>query len=41
MSVPLDTGLRNERKAFQLMFTTPEKTARMRSFLDKKAKPRA
>jgi enoyl-CoA hydratase/carnithine racemase len=41
MSVPLDTGLRNERKAFQLMFTTPEKTARMRSFLDRKAKPHA
>jgi enoyl-CoA hydratase/carnithine racemase len=40
MSVPLDAGLRSERKAFQLMFTTPEKTTRMRSFLDKKKGPR-
>jgi enoyl-CoA hydratase len=40
MSVSLDAGLRSERKAFQLMFTTPEKTTRMRSFLDKKKGPR-
>lgn len=40
MEVPLDAGLRSERKAFQLMFTTPEKTERMRSFLDKKKEPR-
>jgi len=36
MSTPLEAGLYSERKAFQLMFTTPEKTQRMRAFLDKK-----
>ncbi|TBW40670.1 enoyl-CoA hydratase [Siculibacillus lacustris] len=32
-SSPLDVGLRSEHKSFQLMFATPEKTARMRAFL--------
>ncbi len=36
MEAPLEAGLRSERKAFQLMFTMPEKTERMRAFLDKK-----
>jgi enoyl-CoA hydratase len=33
MSVPLDMGLNLERKAFQLMFSTHEKTDRIRAFL--------
>jgi enoyl-CoA hydratase len=33
MNVPLDTGLSLERKAFQLMFSTHEKTDRIRAFL--------
>jgi hypothetical protein len=33
MSVPLDMGLSLERKAFQLMFSTHEKTDRIRAFL--------
>lgn len=33
MNTPLDTGLQLERKAFQLMFSTPEKTDRIRAFL--------
>ena len=33
MNVPLDTGLSLERKAFQLMFSTQEKTDRIRAFL--------
>lgn len=36
MDTPLDAGLRSERKAFQLMFATAEKTQRIRAFLDKK-----
>lgn len=39
MNGSLDAGLRHERKAFQLMFSTTEKTERMRAFLAKK-KPR-
>ncbi len=33
MNASLDVGLRQERKAFQLMFSTTEKTERIRSFL--------
>lgn len=33
MNVPLDTGLSLERKAFALMFSTQEKTDRIRAFL--------
>jgi enoyl-CoA hydratase/carnithine racemase len=33
MNVPLDAGLSLERKAFQLMFSTHEKTDRIRAFL--------
>jgi enoyl-CoA hydratase len=40
MSAPLDVGLGSERKAFQLMFATPEKTERIRAFLDKRKEPR-
>lgn len=40
MEAPLGAGLRSERKAFQLMFATAEKTERMRSFLNKKKDPR-
>lgn len=36
MSSPLDSGLRQERKAFQLMFSSAEKTKRIRAFLDKR-----
>lgn len=36
MNASLETGLRQERKAFQLMFSTPEKTERIRRFLAKK-----
>ena len=36
MNSPLDAGLRQERKAFQLMFSTAEKTERIRGFLDRK-----
>lgn len=36
MSGPLDSGLRQERKAFQLMFSSAEKTKRIRAFLDKR-----
>lgn len=39
MNVPLESGLRSERSAFQLMFSTREKTQRMRAFLDKKKEP--
>ena len=37
MNVPLDAGLRAERKAFQLLFSTPEKTERMQAFLKRKS----
>jgi enoyl-CoA hydratase/carnithine racemase len=37
MNVPLDAGLRLEARAFQLTFATPEKTERMRAFLDRRA----
>lgn len=33
MNAPLDTGLQLERKAFQLMFSAPDKTERIRAFL--------
>ena len=36
MNVPLDAGLRLEASAFQLTFATPEKTERMRAFLDRR-----
>lgn len=36
MNVPLDAGLRAERKAFQLLFSTPEKTQRIQAFLHRK-----
>lgn len=36
MNVPLDSGLRVERKAFQLMFSSTEKTDRIREFLSRK-----
>ena len=36
MNVPLDAGLRAERKAFQLIFSTPEKTQRIQAFLHRK-----
>ena len=36
MNGALDAGLRQERKAFQLMFSTEEKTARIRTFLAKR-----
>lgn len=36
MNSPLDAGLRQERKAFQLMFSTEDKTERIRKFLAKK-----
>lgn len=36
MNGTLDAGLRQERKAFQLMFSTAEKTERMRKFLEKR-----
>ena len=35
MNAPLDVGLREEMKAFQLMFDTAEKTERMEAFLGK------
>lgn len=35
MNTPLDAGLRTERKAFQLIFATEEKTRMMRKFLSK------
>jgi enoyl-CoA hydratase/carnithine racemase len=37
MNVPLDAGLRLEARAFQLTFATPEKTERMRAFLERRA----
>jgi len=37
MNGSLAAGLRQERKAFQLMFSTTEKTERMRKFLTKKS----
>ncbi len=37
MNGALDAGLRQERKAFQLMFSTEEKTARIRRFLAKRS----
>lgn len=40
MNSTLDAGLRQERKAFQLMFSTAEKTERIRLFLERK-KPKA
>jgi enoyl-CoA hydratase len=36
MSLPLEEGLRAERKSFQLLFATPEKTEGMRARLDKR-----
>jgi enoyl-CoA hydratase/carnithine racemase len=36
MNGALDAGLRQERKAFQLMFSTEEKTERIRKFLAKR-----
>ena len=39
MNGTLDAGLRQERKAFQLMFSSVEKTERIRSFLAKKKVP--
>jgi enoyl-CoA hydratase/carnithine racemase len=36
MNVPLDAGLRLEARAFQLCFATPEKSQRMRAFLDRR-----
>lgn len=36
MSMPLGDGLRHEAALFQTMFATPEKTERMRAFLDRK-----
>ena len=38
MNGTLDAGLRHERKAFQLMFSTTEKAERIRKFLTKKPK---
>lgn len=35
MNTPLDAGLRMERKAFQLIFATKEKTQMIRKFLNK------
>lgn len=35
MNTPLDAGLRMERKAFQLIFATEEKTQMIRKFLNK------
>jgi enoyl-CoA hydratase/carnithine racemase len=37
MNVSLDAGLRDERKAFQLMFSTEEKTTHIRAFLQRKS----
>lgn len=39
MNGTLDAGLRHERKAFQLMFGSPEKTERIRAFLSKTKTP--
>jgi enoyl-CoA hydratase/carnithine racemase len=36
MNSPLDAGLRFERKAFQMLFSTPEKTEGIRAFLEKR-----
>lgn len=41
MNASLDAGLRQERKAFQLMFGTPEKTQRIRAFLARRPTPDA
>ncbi|PTW63187.1 short chain enoyl-CoA hydratase [Breoghania corrubedonensis] len=37
MNVPLEAGLRSERKAFQLIFSTSEKTKRIQAFLKRKS----
>ena len=37
MQVPLEQGLALERKSFQLLFSTPEKTEGMRARLDKRS----
>lgn len=39
MNTPLDSGLRLERKAFDLMFSTSETTDRIRAFLNRRALP--
>jgi len=37
MNVPLDAGLQLERKSFQLLFSTPEKTEGIRARLERRA----
>jgi enoyl-CoA hydratase/carnithine racemase len=36
MNSPLDAGLRFERKAFQMLFSTSDKTEGIRAFLEKR-----